>query len=75
MLVFTRKKGEKVIIGDNIVIEILEVLPKGVKIGFTAPTTVKIYREEVYRRIIEENRKSQQISENDLFLILKEISK
>ena len=50
MLVLTRKMGEKLIIGENIVIEILKC-GKEVRIGIEAPRDVTIYREELFDRL------------------------
>jgi len=50
MLVLTRGVGERVIIGDNIVITILEVEGRFVKIGIDAPKEIKILREELYEK-------------------------
>ena len=55
MLVLTRKVGEKLLIGDDITISIVEVNRGGVRIGVDAPRNVSILRYEVYERIQEEN--------------------
>lgn len=56
MLALTRKKGESIIINNNIEISILEMRGDQVKIGITAPKEVPIYRKEVYLQIQEENK-------------------
>ena len=58
MLALTRKKGEALVINNNIEISILEVRGDQIKIGITAPKDVPIYRKEVYKQIQEENRAS-----------------
>lgn len=55
MLVLTRKAGEGIVIGDNITIKIVEVKSGGIRIGIDAPRDTKIYRQEVYDRIRQEN--------------------
>ena len=55
MLVLTRKAGEGIIIGDDITLKIIELKGGGVRIGIDAPKNKKIYRQELYDRIIEEN--------------------
>ncbi|MCL2458333.1 MAG: carbon storage regulator CsrA [Desulfobulbus sp.] len=55
MLVLTRKPGEGIIIGDNITIRIIELKSGGIRVGIDAPRDTKIYREEVYERIRQEN--------------------
>lgn len=55
MLALTRKKGEALMINNNIEIVILEVRGDQVKIGISAPKEVSIYRKEVYLDIQKEN--------------------
>ncbi len=55
MLVLTRKIGERIRIGDDIVVNVLEISKGSVRIGIDAPRMVPIYRSEVYERILEEN--------------------
>ena len=54
MLVLNRKTGERLIIGDRIEVTILEVRGDRVKLGIQGPDDVTIYREELYRKIVEE---------------------
>jgi carbon storage regulator len=56
MLVLTRKLGEGIIIGDDIKITLIEMKGGSVRIGIDAPREKKIYRQEVFDRIAEENR-------------------
>lgn len=56
MLALSRKKGEAIIINNNIEITILEVKGDQVKIGINAPKEVPVYRKEVYVQIQEANR-------------------
>lgn len=58
MLVLTRKVGERIRIGDEIVIKVVDVDKGKIRIGIDAPENVSILRMEVYERIQEENRKS-----------------
>lgn len=55
MLVLTRKAGERIVIGDDIVITILDVRGEGIRIGIDAPRGVKIQREEVLAAVSEAN--------------------
>lgn len=55
MLVLTRKSGEQILIGDDIVITVLEGQGDGVRIGIDAPRGVKIQRQEVLRAVEEAN--------------------
>jgi carbon storage regulator len=56
MLVLTRKIGEGIVIGDDVKITIVEMKGGSVRIGIDAPRDKKIYRQEVFDRIAEENR-------------------
>jgi carbon storage regulator len=47
MLILTRKLNEKILIGDGIVVTVLELRGSKVKLGFAAPEGVKILREEL----------------------------
>ena len=56
MLALTRKKGESLVVNNNIEITVLEIRGDQIKIGITAPKDVPIYRKEVYLQIQEENK-------------------
>jgi len=56
MLVLTRKPNQQIMLGDDIVLNIVEVSGDKVRIAIDAPRDVKIYRGEIYRAIQEENR-------------------
>jgi len=58
MLILTRKVGESIRINENICITIMEMDGKHIRIGIDAPKEVSIHREEVFRRIREENLKA-----------------
>ena len=55
MLALTRKKGESLMIGNNVEVTVLDVRGDQVKIGITAPKEVPVYRKEVYAQIQEAN--------------------
>ena len=55
MLALTRKKGESLVVNNNIEITVLEIRGDQVKIGISAPKEVPIYRKEVYLQIQNEN--------------------
>ena len=55
MLALTRKKGESIILNNDIEISVLELRGDQVKIGINAPKEVPIYRKEVYIQIQKEN--------------------
>ncbi|GFI29523.1 translational regulator CsrA [Lachnospiraceae bacterium] len=55
MLALTRKKGESIILNNDIEISILELRGDQVKVGISAPKEVPVYRKEVYLQIQKEN--------------------
>lgn len=58
MLALSRKKGEALIVNNNVEITILEIKGEQVKIGITAPKEVPIYRKEVYVQIQDANKEA-----------------
>jgi carbon storage regulator len=58
MLVLTRKAGESVIIGDDVVVTVLEARGDVIRIGIQAPRDVQVHREEVYRELQAANREA-----------------
>ncbi len=65
MLIVTRKCGEGLFIGDDIRITILEVRGKQLRLGIEAPLSAVVLREEIYRRIKEENSRKQTLTCED----------
>lgn len=55
MLNITRKIGEKIIIGEDVVLEVMEVSGSSVRIGIQAPRSVPVYREEIWEAVRAEN--------------------
>ena len=55
MLVLTRRNGESIVIGNEVVVTVLEVRGDQVRIGIDAPRDVQIHREEVFRQLETEN--------------------
>ena len=58
MLALSRKKGESIVVGNDIEITILEIQGEQVKIGISAPKAVPIYRKEIYVQIQEANKEA-----------------
>lgn len=63
MLVLSRNKGERIVIGGNIVLTVVDVRGDRVRLGFTGPTDVPIHREEVFQRLCEEEQAARQANE------------
>lgn len=55
MLNITRKVGEKIIIGEDVVLEVMEVSGSSVRLGIRAPRSVPVYREEIWDSVRAEN--------------------
>ncbi len=55
MLIITRRPGEKIMLGDDVVVEVMEVSGSSVRIGIAAPKSVPVYREEIWTAVKEEN--------------------
>ncbi len=70
MLVLTRKPKQQIMIGENIIINVVEVQGDNVRIAIDAPRDVKIYRGEIYRAIQEENQKAARPFDVDLSKLL-----
>lgn len=62
MLILTRKIGEKIAIGDQIKIYVIDIKGRQVCLGIEAPSDTVVHREEIYRRIEEENRSAAGIA-------------
>ena len=65
MLALSRKKGEALVINNNIEVTVLEIKGDQVKLGISAPKEVPIYSKEVYVQIQEANKESMTIQNAD----------
>ena len=61
MLIITRKKGESLMIGDDIEIIISKIDDGSVKIGIKAPRDIQILRKELYEEVEKENKEAMKI--------------
>ena len=59
MLVLSRKKDEKIVIGENITLMVIEIRGDKVRLGIDAPRDVAVHREEVYDAIKRESEQKQ----------------
>lgn len=60
MLVVTRKKDEKLVIGENIEVQVLRIGRENVRLGIKAPADVSIYRYEIYEAIQSRERAARE---------------
>lgn len=73
MLVLSRKKGESVIIQDQIEVTVLEVEGDVIRLGISAPGYIDIFRKEVYLSIQESNREAAVQKPGGLELLMQKI--
>jgi carbon storage regulator len=66
MLVLTRKIGESIKINEDVKITVIDVKGKNIRLGIEAPRDTKIYREEVFLRIKQENRTAATSTDIDM---------
>jgi carbon storage regulator len=62
VLVLSRRLGESIIIGDDIVVTVLEVRGEVVRVGIAAPRSIRVHREEVYRALEAANRAAAEVT-------------
>ena len=65
MLVLSRQRDESIVIGDNIVVTIVDIRGDKVRLGIDAPTEVPVHRREVYEAIQRENLRASQLEPKD----------
>ena len=56
VLIITRRQGEKIMLGDDIVVHVMEIVGNSVRVGIDAPRSVPVYREEIWHALREESR-------------------
>jgi carbon storage regulator len=55
MLIITRRPGEKIMLGDDVVVHVMEIVGNTVRVGIEAPRSLPVYREEIWRQVRAEN--------------------
>ena len=65
MLVLSRHRDESIMIGDDIVVTIVDIRGDKVRLGIEAPSAIPVHRQEVYEAIQRENRKATQVKPED----------
>ena len=66
MLVLTRRSGESVMIGNDVIITVLEARGDVIRLGIQAPRDVQVHREEVYRELQAANREAASPTEDEV---------
>ncbi len=65
MLVLSRQRDESIIIGDNIVVTIVDIRGDKVRLGINAPTEIPVHRQEIYEAIQRENVRASRVEPKD----------
>jgi len=65
MLVLSRQRDESIIIGDNIVVTIVDIRGDKVRLGIDAPGEIPVHRREVYEAIQRENLRASRLGSKD----------
>ena len=55
MLIITRRPNQKIMLGDNVTIHVMEVSGNNVRLGIEAPKSIPVYREEIWIAVKQEN--------------------
>jgi carbon storage regulator len=66
VLIITRKPGEKIMLGDDVVVHVMEIVGNSVRVGIQAPRSLPVYREEIWDAVREENRAAAQAAPDAL---------
>ena len=73
MLVFTRRRGETIMIGDSIEVQVVRIGRDGVRLGVVAPPTIPVHRQEIYAQIREANRSAANPATTDLAALARKL--
>ena len=65
MLVLSRHRDESIMIGDDVVVTIVDIRGDKVRLGIEAPQAIPVHRQEVYEAIKRENEQAAQMQPND----------
>jgi carbon storage regulator len=66
VLIITRRPGEKIMLGEDISIQVMEIVGNQVRIGIQAPKSVPVYREEIWEAVKAENRAAAESAPDEL---------
>ena len=65
MLVLSRQRDESIVIGENIIVTVVDIRGDKVRLGIEAPTEIPVHRREVYEAIQRENQGAAQLDPRD----------
>ena len=65
MLVLSRHRDESIMIGDDVVITVVDIRGDKVRLGIDAPQEIPVHRQEVYEAIKRENRKASNLGSSE----------
>ena len=66
MLIITRRAGERIMLGDDITIHVMEIVGNSARVGIEAPKSLPVYREEIWAAVKEENKASARVEADQL---------
>jgi carbon storage regulator len=66
VLVLSRRVGERILIGDDIVVTVVDVRHDTVRLGIAAPRSVRVNRAEIHQAVAEANRAAAQATDSDI---------
>ena len=66
VLIITRKPGEKIMLGDDVVVHVMEIVGNSVRVGIQAPRSLPVYREEIWDAVRQENRAAADVAPDAL---------
>jgi carbon storage regulator len=61
VLIITRRPGERIMLGDDITIHVMEIVGNSARVGIEAPKSLPVYREEIWAAVKEENQASARV--------------
>ena len=73
MLVLTRRVGESIVIGNDVVVTVLEVRGEVVRVGIDAPREVAVHRQEVFDEVAAANRAAASPHDSDIAALTKDL--
>lgn len=66
MLNITRRRGERIVLGDDVFVSVLEVSGQTVRLGIEAPRSLRVYREEIWLEVKKENEAAANAASADM---------